>query len=70
MQKWEYIELISRDYDEYYTIIENSGQKRLKFSKNQTGMMVINNLGRQGWEMIDFQKVDPCWHYHFKRPLE
>ena len=61
MQKWEYIELISRDYDEYYTIIENSGQKRLKFSKN---------LGRQGWEMIDFQKVDPCWHYHFKRPLE
>ena len=68
MQKWEYMSVSFCDSNCY--ISDNSGEKQFKLSKNETYSSIINNFGRQGWEMINFQINSSWWHYYFKRPIE
>lgn len=70
MQKWEYMSLLFWNSNCYLT--DNLEEKQIKLPRNVTATMFINNLGRQGWEMINFQIVPSLEHhyFYFRRPIE
>lgn len=69
MQKWEYLRL-GNNFPEYH-LSDNSGDKRFKVTRHESSITFINNLGLQGWEMINFQQTEGhVTVYYFKRPLE
>ena len=65
MQKWEYLTLkSSRNYGTVKYYINDLQQPSLKNGKL---VVIINQLGGQGWEMIGVNEMDRAQIYIFKR---
>ena len=70
MQKWEYLR-VADSGGEYY-LTDNFGTSKTRKASNDNSVSFINTLGKQGWEMINFQQMEGMHVvvYHFKRQIE
>ncbi len=65
MQRWEYLELEADG--EYKNWSDSSGrQGKLDYRRGLTLMQVANELGEQGWELVNISITNQA--YIFKRP--
>lgn len=65
MQKWEYLVLAHQwDKDRQYYYWNNDETDKRTIDE------VLNELGKDGWELVDTRTVVSSGFYHFKRPLE
>lgn len=72
MQKWEYIEVTVPMRDDTQAVrIYLNGEQAIPESKPSVLYEFLNQLGRDGWEMINFAFYpNRTAFYYFKRAVE
>ena len=89
MQKWEYCMLFQRGFDfpitgnKEFWILQNGKRVKLPRDTDESIVMVLNRLGEDGWEAVNFvdntqplrgpEKINRVGAYNqvlLKRPIE